>query len=108
MLLSASAMSTSSVLVLRAILAAAGEAGGRLRDALGLAPTALDDLERRVPFDLLVRAWELAPRLTGDDCFGLHVAERTPPGAFGVLDYAARTCATVGEALDRLGRWQRL
>ena len=103
-------MSTSSVLVLRAIVAAAGEvgAGSRLCEALELRPGALDDLEQRVPFALIVRAWELAPRLTGDDCFGLHLAERSAVGSFGVLDYAARTCATVGDAFERLCRWQRL
>jgi AraC-like DNA-binding protein len=55
-----------------------------------------------------MRAWELAPAMVGDDDFGLHFGAGLRRGAFGLLEYAARASATLGDALERLVRDQRL
>ena len=39
---------------------------------------------------------------------GLHLATAGPRGTYGVLEFAARTAPTVGEAIRRLVRYQRL
>jgi AraC-like DNA-binding protein len=98
--------------VLRAVVAAveaarAGQGSALLRE-LALPPAALEGADARVPFALVLRAWELAGDLSGDPDFGLHLAERTPVGAFDVIDYVARTRNTLGDALRTLARYQRL
>lgn len=104
-------MATSSVIVLRAIwmtLAAAQKPADRLFERLGIERSLLADIETRVPFELVIRAWAVAAELAGDDHFGLHFGERISIGAFDVVDYAARSCATLGDALIRLVRYRRL
>jgi AraC-like DNA-binding protein len=102
---------TSSVRVLRAVAAALAHEGGDVAAFLaevGIAPEVVADDEARMPFEQLERAWDLVPRFSSDDAFGLHLAERTSPGAFDVLDYVARSCANLREAFERLVRFQRL
>jgi AraC-like DNA-binding protein len=102
-------VATSSVAVLRAIAGALdARAAEALLAALGVEPARLEDLDARVPFADVLRAWELAPRLAGDDAFGLHLAQRAPAGAFDVLDYVTRSAGTLGGAFDALARYQRL
>ncbi|MCC6748929.1 MAG: AraC family transcriptional regulator [Deltaproteobacteria bacterium] len=103
--------STVSVPYVRMLLGGAQAAGlglAELLAAVGLAPEALADSDGRVPREATFRLWqELAVR-TRDDAIGLHVAERLQPGAFAVLDYAARNAPTLGEAFARLARYSRL
>ena len=102
---------SSSVAVLRAIVAVAGLMGvprSRFLSQLGVSAAELQDPEHRIPFDLLIRAWELAPGLSKDACFGLHFGEQAPDGAFDTMDYATRSCTTLGDAFERLIRYQRL
>lgn len=47
-------------------------------------------------------------RLSGDECFGLHAAERVRPGAFDVLGYTLHSSATLGGAFERLVRYNHL
>jgi AraC-like DNA-binding protein len=105
------AASTSSVMSLRALLEAFARAGGKpaaLLRRIGVPAEALREPDDRVPLDALLRAWELAPELVGDDAFGLHVGARLPRGSFGLIEYLARTSATLGEGLERVVRFQRL
>jgi AraC-like DNA-binding protein len=43
-------------------------------------------------------------RLTGDDMFALHAAERVPFGAYRLLDYLLAASSTPGDALTRSSR----
>jgi AraC-like DNA-binding protein len=52
--------------------------------------------------------FDRAAALLGDDALGLHVGEHIRPGHYGVLGYVAMNCATLGEALARLNRYQAL
>jgi len=74
----------------------------------GVERAALDDVDARLPASVDVALWAEAPRLSGDDCFGLHAAERVRPGAFDVLGYTLRLSPTVGGAFQRLVRYHRL
>ena len=64
-----------------------------------------------VPHADELRLWAAAARLSGDDDFGLHLAEWLAPRAeesFDVLAFALRCCATLGEHYRRASRYLRL
>jgi AraC-like DNA-binding protein len=95
----------------RKIVDAAAQAGiesEELYQAVGLDPASLSDPDKRIPNQQLVALYEHAARLTGDDAFGLHVAERISPTAFDVLGYAALNSPTARQALHRLVRYYRI
>jgi AraC-like DNA-binding protein len=89
-------------------LAATGADVGALLAAVGIERSILDDVDARVPVSVDLALWAEAQRLSGDECFGLHVAERLRPGAFDVLSYTMRTSATLEGAFERLVRFNRL
>lgn len=66
----------------------------------------LGDPDARVPMHLVLSAWERAA--AHDESVGIHFGERIAVGAFPVVDYVTRACATVGEGLARLVRYQRI
>lgn len=68
----------------------------------------LENPEGRMPHTVAMRLWESAERLSRDPDLGLHIAEAILPGAFGALDYAARTSATLGEGFACFFRYHRL
>ena len=74
----------------------------------GLDPGQLADPFGRVPHAVMVDVWQDLAALSGDPDFGLHAAEALHAQAFDALDYTMRHCATVGEVLDRVRRYQRL
>lgn len=69
---------------------------------------ALKDPDRRLPRELAVRTWLAASTVTGDDLFGLHVAESAPIGMYGALEYAIRVSPTAGQALVQLARYYKI
>jgi len=75
---------------------------------IGLAPALLVDPEARVPHRLAIALWEAAIDRTGDDAFGLHVAEATDVGVFDVQSYAFASSPTLGAGLQRIASYQRL
>src|SRR6266550_1606574 len=76
-----------------------------LYEAIKLNPPVLTDPDQRIPFAQVVALYERAAELTGDDAFGLHVGEAVDPKAFDVLGYAVINSPTLGEALDRMVRY---
>jgi AraC-like DNA-binding protein len=96
----------------RLILGAASVLGGdpaRIATAAGIALDGLADDETRIPHAAFLALWSEAARSTGDDAFGLHVAElmlrHTPAN---VLAYAVHSSPTFGEALRRASRYAHL
>lgn len=81
---------------------------GTVLSAAGVDSGALDDAETRIPHVAALAVWREAARRSGDDAFGLHVAEDIRPGAFDVLDYAIRASPTLGDGLERLVRYHRI
>lgn len=90
------------------VAAARGADPKALCAATGFDPALAKDPDARIPFAIEDALWTEAARLTNDDAFGLHAAELIEPGAFDVLDYAVRTAPTLGAALDRLCRYNRI
>jgi len=48
------------------------------------------------------RLWERAAELCADELFGITVAKAIGRGAFGALEYSARTASSLGQAADLL------
>ncbi len=95
----------------RAILRSAAALGAdptELSAKTGFDPASASDPDAKIPLALETALWNEGARLSGDDAFGLHAAERVEPGAFDVLDYAVRTAPTFRAALERLARYNRL
>lgn len=65
-----------------------------------------------VPGRYPVQRWrqhlEKAARHLGDDDLGLHLGRSVTPRHFGVMGYVLLACGTLGAALTRLHRYQRL
>lgn len=48
---------------------------------------------------------DAAIEMTGDQYFGLHMGESADPGDLSVLGYIMANCRTVGEALEKVGKY---
>jgi AraC-like DNA-binding protein len=103
----ASRASISVVLVrpLAAALAGSPAALERFFDATDLTPEMLGDTEARVSAAQFCVAWAEAIRLSGDPLLALHIADATPPGAFGIVEYVCRSASTLREALVQWCRY---
>jgi AraC-like DNA-binding protein len=70
-----------------------------------LTPQMLDDAEARVSSAQFCVAWAEAIRLSGDPSLALRIAEATPAGAFGIVEYVCRSSVTLREALRQWVRY---
>jgi AraC-like DNA-binding protein len=86
-------------------LAARGHDTAAMLQAEGVDPSVVDEPEARLPHAIMIRVWEAAGRLTGDQDLGLHAAEAIRPGDFGAIEYLVRTSQTLGAGLVRLARY---
>lgn len=89
----------------------AGVPPPELLRAAGLDPAELADPDAYLLHAQEMRLWDAAVRLTGDQDFGLHLAEwvaRFPLDHFDVLAFAVRSSPTLGEHYRLVGRYIRL
>ncbi|MEB0206070.1 AraC family transcriptional regulator [Pseudomonas sp. CCC3.1] len=75
-----------------------------LREA-GIAHCNLYDPNQRIALTCMSAFWRAAVRVSGDECFGLHVAQYSYPTDFHGLFFAVQSSSTVIEALDRAVRY---
>ncbi len=68
--------------------------------AEGFSRADLENPDVRVPFDVAERLLTAAVGATGERAFGLRAAEVTEPGLFDLVEYTARSQATLREALS--------
>ena len=73
-----------------------------------LAPLEAMDPDERVPIATVHELLAGGMTLTGDPDLGLRAALAIEEGDYGALEYAARSCPTVGEAVAVIGRHMRL
>ncbi len=102
---------TNSVVGARAVLEYAKTRGvdtDAVMAAVGLDPRALADPDGRIPLRVLRQVWEHATARSNDPAFGLHLASRTPLGAFEALDYALWSSATLRDVFERVARFYRV
>ncbi len=107
---------TASVMGVRGLaswLVVAGIPPESVLGRAGIDVSKLHDPEHRLSHKQIVDLWREAPAALGDSNFGLHAAEfihssALSLGRLDVLDYLARASATLGEALGRFDRYQRM
>jgi AraC-like DNA-binding protein len=56
--------------------------------------------ELELPFEHLVELADELAQATGEPFFGLDAATHLPRGAYGIVEYAVATAATLGQAID--------
>src|SRR5262249_48830094 len=66
------------------------------------------DPNARYPQTGMQRLWALATSTSGDECFGLEVAQHWHPTTFHALGYSALASETLREALLRVVRYGRV
>ncbi len=64
--------------------------------------------ETRLPHRLMMSVLEKWVERTGDQTIGLRAGASVEPGDLEAIEYAARSCATLGEALECAARYMHL
>jgi SAM-dependent methyltransferase len=85
-----------------------GHDPGSIIAAVGLDEAMLNDPDARVHMSVGVGFLARAVEQTGDVNLGLHLAQHVAPTQFDVHFYAMLSSATLGDAYERLSRYQRL
>src|SRR5262245_51727952 len=89
-------------------LRALGHDPSALLVSAGIDAGQLNDPDVRVPMRAVLRLVDAAVAETGDDNLGLHLAEHADLGSGDVHFYAMLASRTLGDAYERLCRYQRL
>lgn len=76
--------------------------------AAGLSDEQLQQADSLIPFDRVALLFLQALQASGDPAFGLTVGCAVQPRSYQVLGYAILSCDTLGEAIDRLIRYEKL
>jgi AraC-like DNA-binding protein len=93
------------------ILDAAAHVGVSTEDLLRAAQISAASLagpDARIPLSAQARLWSEAVRLTGDESLGVRIGGSLSPGRLGILEPIILGSATVGDALERFIRFERL
>lgn len=104
-------MASVAVSYVQSVLDYVGQAGGNpdaVLDAAGVLPDALANSAARVEAGLFARLFDVAADQLDTPDLGLAVGAAIRPGHYGVLGYVVMSCETLGEALTRHLRYQRL
>jgi len=99
---------TSWALLIHRTLSAHAIDGDALFRRAGLDPDRLRDPNARYPLAGMQRLWGLVTSATGDECFGLEVAQAWHPTSFHALGYSALASETLRGALLRVVRYGRV
>jgi AraC-like DNA-binding protein len=82
--------------------------GDKLAQDVGLNLEALSLKDARIPVETYLAIQELGVRLSGDECFGLHIGEFIEPRSYSVVGYLMANCATLGDAFRKAARYSRI
>ncbi|HTB78913.1 MAG TPA: AraC family transcriptional regulator [Polyangiaceae bacterium] len=74
----------------------------------GISPVDLARPDTRLPHRLVMSILEAWVEHTGDESIGLRAGASVEPGDFDAMEYAARSCATLREALECASRYMHL
>ena len=100
--------SVSALLVRPLVLAVGSARLPRFWAATDLTAALVSDDDARITPAQFCVAWAEAIRLTGNAQLALAIAEATPPGAFGIVEYVCRAAPTAGEGLRQWVRYLNL
>ena len=82
--------------------------GRALLRKAGLDPDFLTDPDSRVPRRAHMSLWQQITDAVPDSCVGLRVGMRRRTADYGLVGYTLRFSRTLGEAMERLTRYDRL
>lgn len=74
----------------------------------GIASELIHNPDHLIPFDRVAVLFLQAFQASADPAFGLMVGTMVQPRSYQVLGYAVLSCDTLGEAIDRLVRYEKL
>ena len=77
-------------------------------NAAGIDPLVLDNANGRIPGEQFQSLLSALLALSNDPIMGLNSSRHVQPGSYSVLGYILMSCATIGEALQRISRFERL
>lgn len=100
-----------SVRHLQHMIARGEAAGAKVEDILaeaGVGPAMLADADGPVPLAVIEALLAAAARRYADPLLGLHLAGDIQPATFGAIGFICQTCATFGDALDVVARFNGL
>ena len=67
--------------------------------------SSLDNTDNKLPLEDYYSILDSAIEMTGDPYFGLHMGESADAGDLSVLGYIMTSCRTLGEALEKVGKY---
>lgn len=76
--------------------------------SIGVEPESVKAPDSRIPIEKYLYIQESAAEYTHDLCFGLHMGEYAEAGSWSILGYLMMNCATLGEAMEKSGRYSRI
>jgi AraC-like DNA-binding protein len=76
--------------------------------SIGVEPESVKSPDSQIPIDSYLHIQESAAEYTHDACFGLHMGEYAEAGSWSILGYLMMNCATLGEAMEKSGRYSRI
>jgi AraC-like DNA-binding protein len=80
----------------------------QILEEAGVSPVDLARPETRLPHRLMMSILESWVERTGDQSIGLRAGASVEPGDLDTIEYAARSCATLREALECAARYTHL
>lgn len=103
------AVSIRAVTSVAAFAASYGVRPEELLADAGVDPALTADPDARISHSQVVRVWGAAAARSGDEDFGLHMAEwLRPEEHYDIIGYLCRSSATLGEGVRRLSRYSAL
>jgi len=75
---------------------------------VGIDPQCVGDADQRVPLAQMQALWELAERVSGDDCIGLESIKHINPTSFHAITYAHHASSSLRESLERLNKFSNV
>jgi len=82
--------------------------GDELACDAGLDSKILSHKDARIPTEAYLAIQEEGVRISGDECFGLHMGEFIEPRSYSVVGYLMANCATLGDAFRKATRYSSI
>lgn len=76
--------------------------------ATGIDSDCIVDANQRVPLEKMHALWDLAERVSDDDCIGLEATKYISPTSFHAITYAHQASSSLRESLERMNKFSNV
>jgi len=76
--------------------------------SLGIEPESVKSPDARIPVEAYLLIQDEAANYINDSYFGLHMGEFAEAGSWSILGYVMMNCKTLGESLEKSGRYSHI